>query len=602
MVISREQFVECLNKSGLLSATEVMALQSHLPDKQPGDGSAVASELVKQKKLTAYQAQVLAQGQSRGLVFGDYKVLDKLGEGGMGLVYKAQHRYLKRTVALKVLHPAVTQSEEAVRRFHREVEAVARLTHPNIITAYDASVQDGTYYLAMEYVDGIDLGRLAKEQAPLPVPKVVDYILQAARGLEYSHRVGVVHRDIKPSNLLLDTDGRLRILDMGLVRFTDAPQSTGSATGPDGLTQTGDIMGSFDYIAPEQAIDTKRADARADVYSLGCTLYYLLVGKPPYSGDTSMQKLLAHRENAIPSLRKARPEAPLALDAVFHRMVAKKAEDRYASMTEVIADLEACLQRPDARPTQIMSGVAPLANGRAGGSGWWMLLCGTAAILAAQVGSIVLAQQAGQQQWAIPQDILSVSTWGLLAGIGLTGIGVLAMLAGELAGRRLRQSQASADEGPSLGRWLLGGLAGTALGALGGALVGGALAHAPAAEVRLAGGVAVGLFVGAALGGRRNWLIALGGALVGCFVGLEIGARGFAFDGFGLTLDLPAEHAAMAGLALVGSIAGAALGCERRTSLPSAARTNGGEPAQVSQDGRDDVAASKTVRRLSGPR
>lgn len=603
MVISREQFVDCLNRSGLLSATEVVAIQSHLPDKLPGDGTSVASELVKQKKLTAYQAQVLAQGQSKGLVFGDYKVLDKLGEGGMGLVYKAQHRYLKRTVALKVLHPAVTQSEEAVRRFHREVEAVARLTHPNIITAYDASVQEGTYYLAMEYVDGIDLGRLAKEQAPLPVPKVVDYILQAAHGLEYSHKVGVVHRDIKPSNLLLDTEGRLRILDMGLVRFTDAPQS-GSATGPDGLTQTGDIMGSFDYIAPEQAIDTKRADARADIYSLGCTLYFLLTGKPPYSGDTSMQKLLAHRENAIPSLRKARPEAPLALDAVFHRMVAKKAEDRYHSMTEAIVDLEACMQRPDTRTYSAPSGLAPLAVGRPGWSGFWMLVCGTATILAAQAGSVMLAQQAVQQLWEVPADIVSITWMGMLAGIGLTGIGVLSILAGELAGRRLRQRPATGEDGPSLMRWLFGGLAGAVLGALGGAVVGGALAHAPAPEVRLAGGVAVGLFAGAALGGRRHWLIALGGALVGCFAGLEIGSRGFAFDAYGLTVYLQPEHAAMIGLALVGGLAGAVLGCERRNgqNSTSAGRANGVVPTQANRESPEDVAASKTVRRLPGQR
>src|SRR5262249_25062046 len=155
------------------------------------------------KKLTSYQASVLSQGQFKGLAFGDYRVLDKLGEGGMGLVFKAQHRHLKRIVALKVLHPAVTQSEEAVKRFHREVEAVARLSHPNIITAHDASVQDGTYFLAMEYVDGIDLGRLVKDHGPLPVDRAVDYIAQAARGLEYTHRMGVIHRDIKPSNLLL---------------------------------------------------------------------------------------------------------------------------------------------------------------------------------------------------------------------------------------------------------------------------------------------------------------------------------------------------------------------------------------------------------------
>src|SRR4029077_10570670 len=144
------------------------------------------------------------QGQAKGLIFGEYTVLDKLGEGGMGLVFQAQHRYLKRTVALKVLHRAVTTSEEAVKRFRREVEAMARLSHPNVVAAYDANQQEGTYYIVMEYVDGTDLSRLVKEGGVLPVDKAVDYILQAGHGLEHAHKKGVVHRDIKPSNLVLD--------------------------------------------------------------------------------------------------------------------------------------------------------------------------------------------------------------------------------------------------------------------------------------------------------------------------------------------------------------------------------------------------------------
>jgi tRNA A-37 threonylcarbamoyl transferase component Bud32 len=607
LAITREQFIDCLSKSGLLSTTEVAAVTAHLPaDKSANDATSFASELVKQKKLTPYQASILAQGQNKGLIFGDYKVLDKVGEGGMGLVFKAQHRVLKRIVALKVLHPAVTQSEEAVRRFHREVEAVARLSHPNIITAYDASIQDGTYYLAMEYVDGVDLGRLVKEQGTLSYEKAVDYVSQAARGLEYTHKMGVVHRDIKPSNLLLDTLGTIRILDMGLVRFTEAPPVEGSATGPDGLTHTGDIMGSFDYIAPEQAIDTKRADARADIYSLGCTLYFLLTGRPPYAGDTSMQKLLSHRETAIPSLRRARPEVPLALDAVFHRMVAKKPEDRYPSMSDVLADLLACKLPTDSTLAAQNAAAGTRVSAGRSSSGLAILICGTICILAVVAGNTYLAQQIGTGQLTVPDDVLFIKQVALWTGVGLAGFGVLTLALGSLLARRLRSAQRAGEaNGGSWLRRLLGGLAGSIVGAIGGAVVGGALGKTEPANMRLLGSVVVGAFVGAALGGRRNWLIVIGCALAGYFVGQEIGVRGLSLDSLGWEMQLPPDTVAVAGFAIVGAIVGAVLGSERRHNHHSAraaasnadTQTGSGVKAALSED---DIAASKTVRRLSG--
>jgi serine/threonine protein kinase len=605
LAITREQFIDCLSKSGLLSATEVAAVTANLAaDKTANDATSFASELVKQKKLTPYQASILSQGQVKGLIFGDYKVLDKVGEGGMGLVFKAQHRVLKRIVALKVLHPAVTQSEEAVRRFHREVEAVARLSHPNIITAYDASIQDGTYYLAMEYVDGVDLGRLVKEQGTLSYDKAVDYVSQAARGLEYTHKMGVVHRDIKPSNLLLDTLGSIRILDMGLVRFTEAPLPEGSATGPDGLTHTGDIMGSFDYIAPEQAIDTKRADARADIYSLGCTLYFLLTGRPPYAGDTSMQKLLSHRETAIPSLRRARPEVPLALDAVFHRMVAKKAEDRYASMGDVLADLVACRMPSDSTlASQNAAAGTRVSSGRSS-SGLAILICGTICILAVLAGNIYLAQQIGTGQLTVPDDVLFIKQVALWTGVGLAGFGVLTMALGSLLARLFRAQRGGEANGGSWLRRLLGGLAGSIVGAIGGAVIGGALARIEPANMRLLGSVGVGAFVGAALGGRR-WLIVVGCALVGYFVGQQVGVQGLHLDSLGWEVQLPPDTVAAAGFAIVGAIVGAVLGAERRHNHHST-KANGSNadtqtgPGLKAALSDDDIAASKTVRRLSG--
>jgi formylglycine-generating enzyme required for sulfatase activity len=228
----------------------------------------------------------------------------------------------------------------AVERFRREVEAAAKLSHPNIVTAYDADEHQGMHYLAMEYVEGKDLATVVKDHGPLPVRQAVECILQAARGLQYAHEQGIVHRDIKPGNLLLDKKGTVKILDMGLALIAGAEAALG---GPERLTATGQVMGTCDYMSPEQALDSHVADHRTDIYALGCTLYRLLTGHPPYRGETLMQILLAHRENQIPSLCEARPEVPAELDACFQRMLAKEPGDRYQSMAEVVAELETVL-------------------------------------------------------------------------------------------------------------------------------------------------------------------------------------------------------------------------------------------------------------------
>ncbi|MBX9790309.1 MAG: protein kinase [Pirellulales bacterium] len=333
--ISIEVFLDCLSQSGLLTAAELSEVREEYSSSDVArDAWSLAAELVRRQRLTEYQAQALCQGKSRGLTLGNYVILDELGAGGMGVVFKAEHRRMKRQVAVKLLPPTLTNSPNAISRFHREVEAAAKLTHPNIVAAYDADEAAGAHFLVMEYVAGTDLSRFVRSRGVVDVATAVDLISQVARGLDHAHRRGVVHRDIKPGNLLLDEHGVVKILDMGLARVveSDLPQEE--------LTQSGRLMGTVDYMAPEQALDVKRADQRADVYSLGCTLYFLLAGKAIAPEGTMTTKLLWHQSHPVPSLLEVVPDAPPALDALFQRMLAKRPEDRPQSMAEVLQALE----------------------------------------------------------------------------------------------------------------------------------------------------------------------------------------------------------------------------------------------------------------------
>ena len=339
---TREQFAQCLSVSGLMSADELKTIDDSLPpDQRPGDANSLADLLIRRKKLTEYQANLLRLGQTKGLVFGNYVVVDKLGEGGMGVVFKAHHRRMKRTVALKVLPGEFTNSPDALARFHREVEAAAKLTHPHIAAAYDADDANGVHFLVMEYVDGANLSQTVKAVGPLPLGQALNYVLQTARGLNHAHLRGVVHRDIKPGNLLLDKHGTVKILDMGLARFDGTGEEGNTAAAE--LTQSGRVMGTVDYMAPEQALDAKHADHRADIYSLGCTLFYLLTGKPLSPDGTLTHKLLWHQTESVPDLTTVCPAAGPKLNETYKRMLAKKPGDRQQSMSEVIHELESCL-------------------------------------------------------------------------------------------------------------------------------------------------------------------------------------------------------------------------------------------------------------------
>jgi formylglycine-generating enzyme required for sulfatase activity len=270
----------------------------------------------------------------RGTVLGNYELLEPLGAGGMGRVFKAWHRRLKREVALKVLAPELLRSEAARVRFRREMEAAARVASPHVVAVHDAGEEAGRDFLVMEFVEGHTLADLVKDRGPLPVGEAVRAALQAARGLAHAHAAGLIHRDVKPANLLLDRAGQVKVSDLGLARGVDA-------AGDGNVTASGVVVGTASCMAPEQAFDSRRVDHRADVYGLGCTLYFLLTGKPPYVEPTALETLLAHRERPIPSVRDGRPDCPPALDALLRAMLAKRPEDRPADMNAVITGLEA---------------------------------------------------------------------------------------------------------------------------------------------------------------------------------------------------------------------------------------------------------------------
>jgi formylglycine-generating enzyme required for sulfatase activity len=258
----------------------------------------------------------------------------------MGEVFKARHLLLNRVVALKVTRRDILSDPSLERRLLREIQATAQLSHPNIVSAHDAAQVGKTHFLAMEYVEGTDLGKLVRDQGRLAVHRACKYIRQAALGLQHAHEHGLVHRDIKPSNLLLTAeDSKIKITDLGLVRLGCAPDETA-------LTSAGAVLGTPDYLAPEQATNARNVDIRADLYSLGCSLYHLLAGQPPFPEGTGLEKLFKHVQEEPTPVQVLRPEIPPALAAVVHKLVAKRPEDRYQTPAEVAAALE-----PYTRPT-----------------------------------------------------------------------------------------------------------------------------------------------------------------------------------------------------------------------------------------------------------
>lgn len=334
----RDTFLHNLRLSRLLGADEYRrAVDRH---GKLATASDVAKGLIKDRLLTKFQAKMLLAGRASGFFLGPYRILDVLGRGGMGRVYKALHSPMNRTVALKVLVPNVVKTEKARALFQREVEAAAQLHHPNIVVAYDAGAVDGRHFLAMEYVEGPNLETLVRKHGPLPVGAACGLMVQAAAALQHAHTRGMVHRDIKPANLVLSEEPAastplptLKVLDFGLARLGHASAAAGGQT----IVTTGNVvMGTPDFLSPEQSKDLHKVDGRTDLYSLGATLYYLLSGRVPFPGGSSLDKLLRHHAEEPAPLEDLRPEVPLAVIRIVRRLMAKKPDDRFQTAQQLI--------------------------------------------------------------------------------------------------------------------------------------------------------------------------------------------------------------------------------------------------------------------------
>lgn len=338
--LTAQSFLQGVRQSGLLGADEVDAFLASYRDAggESNNPTALAQAFVAGKLLTGWQAEQLLQGRCRGFLLGRYRLLSLLGTGENSAVFLARHTGLDRLAAIKILPAHRVKDTSYLGRFYREAKAVASLNHPNIVRAYDVDSQknDDTelHYLVLEYIDGTNLEKLVIRDGRLSPSVAVDAIRQAAMGLGHAHEAGLVHRDVKPSNILIDGEGTVKLLDLGLARFFRDEEE-------ESLTLKHDekVLGTADYLSPEQAIDSHAVDHRADIYSLGCTLFYVLTGKPPFNDGTLVQRMLAHQTRPVPSLSESREDIAPGLQPIIEKMMAKKPGDRYQSATDIVDEL-----------------------------------------------------------------------------------------------------------------------------------------------------------------------------------------------------------------------------------------------------------------------
>lgn len=339
-----------IRRSGILSDREFEEVCGKiLRGEYPRDSSALAKRLVAEQVLTEFQASRLLLNKTKGFVIGRYVVLDRVGEGNKGRVFKAQHKLMGRLVALKIIAPQIAHRASSIARFYREMRLLGRLDHPNVVRAFDADQIGDLLYIVMEYVAGRDLEQLLQDRGPLPPAEVAAYMAQAALGLSHAHDRGIVHRDVKPTNLLLSEEGVVKVLDLGLGALMEADSETSFATA------AGHSVGTLIYMSPEQA-SASDVDGRSDLFNLGCTMYHLLTGQIPYPGETVVECLTRRAQGKPVPITDLRPDLPPRLVEVLDKLLAHRPEDRFQTAAEVAVALQAIAVhgksalRPDRRP------------------------------------------------------------------------------------------------------------------------------------------------------------------------------------------------------------------------------------------------------------
>jgi serine/threonine protein kinase len=349
---STDELLDLVRKSELIESAELAHYVHTRSSKAslPTEPKKLARQLIKDGLLTKFQAEQLLMGKYKPFTLnGKYRLLERIGVGGMALVYLCEHLVLRRQVAIKVLPSGLADLPATLERFRREARLSAALDHPNIVRTHDIDQDGNMPFLVMEYVDGRSFQEIVSARGPLPIERAAHYVAQAALGLQHAHERGLVHRDVKPSNLLLDREGVVKLLDLGLARFF--------LDESDDLTQrygrNKNVLGTADYVAPEQALDSHGADIRADVYGLGCTFYFLLTGTPPFQDFKSLgQKLMAHQNRRALPVRQRRPDVPEGLEAVLTKMMAKRPAHRYQTPLEVVQALEPWTRNPIDPPSE----------------------------------------------------------------------------------------------------------------------------------------------------------------------------------------------------------------------------------------------------------
>lgn len=347
--LSWSDFLSTLERSGILSETGLREVRDDLvrvQDTELRDSSALARRLVERGRLTEFQASRLLAGKTKNLVFGRYVLLDRLGIGATGRVFKARHRLMDRLVALKVVLPICASSKHSVSRFFCEMKIVGVLDHPNVVRAFDADLHENSPYIVMEYLEGEDLEKVLRRRGMLPPQEVIDCMIQVAWGLAHAHEKGVVHRDIKPTNLFLDNTGVVKVLDLGLGAFVKVSNEGVSVHDTD--EDEGFVVGTCDYMSPEQ-LNGQAVDARTDLFSLGCAMYRLLTGTFAFPGMTKMDRMVKRIQERHVPITDVRKELPVPLVAVIDRLLSLRPEDRFSSAAEVAEELEMMLLVGDRR-------------------------------------------------------------------------------------------------------------------------------------------------------------------------------------------------------------------------------------------------------------